>query len=74
MLIKLVRQLPGRTLRGWDTEQRNSVGRVKSQKTSKCHLRRAGPAGIPDGRKQSEGPERCDKGGVVVKKRGGVRK
>ena len=43
--VKLISQLPNRTLRGWDAEQRSFVGRVKSQESSKLHVMRAGPVG-----------------------------
>lgn len=45
-------------------------GRVKSRESSKCHPRRAGPAGTPEGREQSAGPGGSDKRGSVVRKQG----
>lgn len=54
MLIKLVSRLPGGALRGWDVEQRNFVGRAKSQESSKRPLRGAGPSETAAGRRRAE--------------------
>lgn len=74
MLIKLVSQLPGGTLRGWDIEQRNFVGRVKSQESSKGPPRRAGTSETAraEGRRKGLG-ERWEEGLDAESRRTGLR-
>lgn len=50
----LISQLPNRTLRGWDTEQRSFEGIIKSQESSKLHVRRAGPVGVMGNRRTAQ--------------------